>query len=45
VIDVIEERAPDGFDDISDIAAPAELEAIVKGYSQLAGFDKTQVNR
>lgn len=45
VIDVIEERAPDGFDDISDIATPAELEAIVKGYSQLAGFDKTQVNR
>ena len=45
VIDVVEERAPDGFKRLDDVASPAELEAIVKGYSRMAGFDKTQVNR
>jgi 2-polyprenyl-6-methoxyphenol hydroxylase-like FAD-dependent oxidoreductase len=45
VIDVIEERAPDGFGDISEVASPDELKAIVAGYSQVAGFDKAQVNR
>jgi 5-methylphenazine-1-carboxylate 1-monooxygenase len=45
VIDLVEERAPDGFANIDDVASHAELEAIVKGYSRLAGFDQTQVNR
>ncbi len=44
VIDVIEARCPDGFDRIEDVASHAELEAIVRGYSQLAGFDQDQVN-
>jgi 5-methylphenazine-1-carboxylate 1-monooxygenase len=38
VIDVIEERAPDGFDRIEDIASHDELTAIVRGYAQSAGF-------
>ena len=45
VIDVVNQRAPDGFDKLHDIASAEELEAIVKGYSQLAGFDKKGVNK
>jgi hypothetical protein len=39
------ERAPDGFANLHDIASHAELEAIVKGYAKMAGFDQAQVNR
>ena len=45
VIDVIEERAPDGFDDIDAIASHAEREAIVRGYASMAGYAREQVNR
>jgi 2-polyprenyl-6-methoxyphenol hydroxylase-like FAD-dependent oxidoreductase len=45
VIDVVEEQAPDGFADLDEVASHAELEAIVKGYSKMAGFDQTQVKR
>jgi 2-polyprenyl-6-methoxyphenol hydroxylase-like FAD-dependent oxidoreductase len=45
VIDLVEERAPDGFTHIDEVATHDELEAIVKGYSKMAGFDQTQVNR
>jgi 2-polyprenyl-6-methoxyphenol hydroxylase-like FAD-dependent oxidoreductase len=45
VIDVVEARAPDGFDDIEKVAPHAEREAIVRGYASKAGFAKDQVNR
>src|ERR1700730_8762598 len=45
VIDEVERRAPDGFADIDDVLTHAQREAIVKGYAQLAGFAKEQVNR
>ena len=45
VIDEVERRAPDGFESIDDVLSHAEREAIVKGYAQLAGFAKEQVNR
>jgi 2-polyprenyl-6-methoxyphenol hydroxylase-like FAD-dependent oxidoreductase len=45
VIDVVEERAPGGFANLDEVVSRAELEAIVKGYSRMAGFDQTQVNR
>jgi 2-polyprenyl-6-methoxyphenol hydroxylase-like FAD-dependent oxidoreductase len=45
VIDLIEERAPDGFADISEIATPDELRALVGDYQQMAGFTPQQVNR
>lgn len=38
VIDMIEARAPDGFDDIEAIASHEEREAVVRGYARLAGF-------
>jgi 5-methylphenazine-1-carboxylate 1-monooxygenase len=44
VIDVVEERAPNGFTNLVGVASHAELEAIVRGYSRMAGFDRTQVN-
>jgi 2-polyprenyl-6-methoxyphenol hydroxylase-like FAD-dependent oxidoreductase len=44
VIDLVEGRAPDGFANLDEVASHSELEAIVKGYSKMAGFDQTQVN-
>jgi 5-methylphenazine-1-carboxylate 1-monooxygenase len=44
VIDVLEERAPDGFTDVDAVASHAEREAIVRGYASMAGFAKEQVN-
>jgi 2-polyprenyl-6-methoxyphenol hydroxylase-like FAD-dependent oxidoreductase len=45
VIEVVEERAPNGFAHLDEVVSLAELHAIVKGYSRMAGFDQTQVNR
>jgi 5-methylphenazine-1-carboxylate 1-monooxygenase len=45
VIDEVERLAPDGFANIDDVLSHREREAIVKGYAQLAGFAKEQVNR
>ncbi len=44
VIDVLEERAPGGFDDIEKVASHAEREAIVRGYASMSGFTREQVN-
>ena len=38
VIDVVTERAPEGFHRLEEVATPEELAEIVRGYSQLAGF-------
>jgi 2-polyprenyl-6-methoxyphenol hydroxylase-like FAD-dependent oxidoreductase len=45
IIDVVEQRAPDGFANLERVVGYAELEAIVKGYARMAGFDQAQVNR
>jgi len=44
VIDVVEARAPDGYDDIDEVASYAERKAIVRGYASLAGYTTNQVN-
>ncbi len=44
VIDVLEERAPDGFTDVDSVASYAEREVIVRGYASMAGFAREQVN-
>ncbi len=44
VIDVLEERAPDGFTNVDAVASHAEREAIVRGYASMAGFAREQVN-
>jgi 2-polyprenyl-6-methoxyphenol hydroxylase-like FAD-dependent oxidoreductase len=38
VIDMVEARAPDGFDDIERVASHDERQAVVRGYASLAGF-------
>lgn len=38
VIDFVEDRAPDGYRDVHDIATSEELRAIVGDYESLAGF-------
>ena len=38
VVDVVSERAPDGFADLAAVIADEELEAISRGYAVMAGF-------
>ncbi len=45
VIDLVEARAPEGFDDLDAVATRSELEAIVGAYQHTAGFAAEQVNR
>ncbi len=45
VIDLVNQRAPDGFERLEDVAGQEELEAVVRGYQKTAGFDKASVNR
>jgi 2-polyprenyl-6-methoxyphenol hydroxylase-like FAD-dependent oxidoreductase len=45
VIDMVEARAPRGFDDIERVASYEERKAIVRGYASMAGYAREQVNR
>jgi hypothetical protein len=45
VMQVAEERAPDGFKNIHDIIPKEELEGIGKAYKAIAGFEIENVNR
>ncbi len=45
VMQIAEERAPDGFRHIHDVIGQAELEAIAAKYKQTAGFDRESVER
>ncbi len=45
VMQIAEERAPEGFAQIEDVIPRAELEAIAAQYKQTAGFTVTDVNR
>lgn len=45
VIDLVEARAPEGFEDVEAVASFAEREAIVRGYASMAGYSREQVNR
>jgi 2-polyprenyl-6-methoxyphenol hydroxylase-like FAD-dependent oxidoreductase len=44
VMDIVEERAPDGFAELEAVISRAELEAIAQRYKQTAGFDRETVN-
>jgi len=44
VIDVLEQRAPNGFTALDAVASHSEREAIVRGYAAMAGFARDQVN-
>jgi 2-polyprenyl-6-methoxyphenol hydroxylase-like FAD-dependent oxidoreductase len=45
VMQMVEDRAPDGFDNIEDVIPRRELEAIAEKYKVTAGFDKESLNR
>ena len=45
VMQIVEERAPDGFIDLEDVVSYEELEGISNRYKQIAGFDKEKLNR
>ena len=44
VIDLVEARAPNGFEDIEQVAPRAEREAVIAGYAHIAGYALEQVN-
>jgi 2-polyprenyl-6-methoxyphenol hydroxylase-like FAD-dependent oxidoreductase len=44
VMQLVEQRAPNGFTRIEDVLTPAELEGTAAGYKSLAGFDKDALN-
>jgi 2-polyprenyl-6-methoxyphenol hydroxylase-like FAD-dependent oxidoreductase len=45
VMQIAEERAPDGFQHIHDVISQEELERIAAQYKKLAGFDKEMLNQ
>lgn len=45
VMQMVEERAPNGFEQLDDVISQTELEAVSKQYKQVAGFDKAAVAR
>ena len=38
VIDLVESRGPEGFDDLDAVASYGEREAVVRGYAALGGY-------
>jgi 2-polyprenyl-6-methoxyphenol hydroxylase-like FAD-dependent oxidoreductase len=44
-LDLVEERAPDGFTNLDDVISHAELEEISRNYRRTAGFDPGVLNR
>lgn len=44
VMQLVEERAPNGFTELHDVISPAELEEIAARYKQIAGFSKEELN-
>lgn len=44
VMQMVEERAPDGFDRIDDVLSAEEREGTAAAYKRLAGFDKHALN-
>lgn len=45
VMQIVEERAPNGFENLYDVISPEELESIAARYKQIAGFDKEVLNK
>jgi hypothetical protein len=41
---LVEERAPDGFARLEDVVTPAELATIADQYKRLAGFSVRELN-
>jgi 2-polyprenyl-6-methoxyphenol hydroxylase-like FAD-dependent oxidoreductase len=44
VMAMVEERAPQGFTDLSAVITAEELQSVADEYKQIAGFDRDSVN-
>ena len=44
VMQLVEDRAPDGFSNLQDVVQPVELKAIADNYKHLAGFAVAELN-
>ena len=44
VMEVVHQRAPDGFDQLADVISQAELQEIAAGYKKTAGMDVDALN-
>jgi hypothetical protein len=42
---LVEERAPDGFDDIATVITPAEIAQVTDEYRRTAGFALSDLQR
>ena len=45
ILQMVEDRAPDGFANVEDVITAEELEEVSSRYKKAAGFDVKQVNR
>jgi len=43
-MEIVEQRAPDGFTNVDDIVSQQELEEISRVYKRTAGFDPEMLN-
>jgi 2-polyprenyl-6-methoxyphenol hydroxylase-like FAD-dependent oxidoreductase len=43
VMEIVEQRAPNGFRDLDEVISRSELEEIAQRYKRIAGFDRAQV--
>jgi 2-polyprenyl-6-methoxyphenol hydroxylase-like FAD-dependent oxidoreductase len=44
VMQMVEERAPDGFADVSEVLRAQELEGVASAYKKIAGFGIDELN-
>jgi hypothetical protein len=44
-MEIVEQRAPNGFDNIDSVIPPQELTDLVMRYKQVAAFDRDTVNQ
>ena len=43
-MEIVEQRAPDGFTNLDDIVSQQELDEISRAYKRTAGFDPETLN-
>ncbi len=44
ILDIVDDRAPDGFEDIDEVMPLAERQAFADGYKEIAGMDVAALN-
>ena len=44
VMQIVEDRAPDGFDRLDDVITTEELQSVARAYKQVAGFSRDDLN-